>query len=145
MQERASVEKSIATRGPSDESRQATLLAAAADPIRLRILALVRKPRAVHEICRELGMAQPRVSHHLAILREADLVTVEPQGRRRLYRWAVDPPGPVRDLQSLLVRWFPTAGGPNRAVESGGEEGGEGRLGSAGPSPAAGDMDDYLL
>jgi DNA-binding transcriptional ArsR family regulator len=34
----------------------------------------------------ELGMSQPAVSQHLAVLRAAGLVNVEVDGRRRLYR-----------------------------------------------------------
>ena len=46
-----------------------------ADPTRVRILALLqREELAVQELMGVLGMAQSRVSRHLAILREAGLL-----------------------------------------------------------------------
>jgi DNA-binding transcriptional ArsR family regulator len=114
MQERleqnpASIGKSIAVAPSRDESRWASLLAAAGDPIRLRILGMLREPLAVTDLCHELNMAQPRVSHHLAVLRESGLLTCEPRGRRRIYRWAITSSPPVRDLQELLRRWLAMA------------------------------------
>ena len=45
------------------------------DPTRVRILALLeREELAVQELMDVLGMAQSRVSRHLAILREANLL-----------------------------------------------------------------------
>lgn len=42
--------------------------------------------RTVNEIVDEIGMSQPTVSHHLAVLREAGLVKTEKQGKNVLYR-----------------------------------------------------------
>lgn len=54
---------------------------------RRRLLRLVRdEPMAVGSLADELRMTQPAVSQHLAVLRDAGLVTVERDGRRRLYR-----------------------------------------------------------
>ncbi len=41
--------------------------------------------RSVGEITEEMGVAQPTVSHHLAILREAGLVDVREEGRQTFY------------------------------------------------------------
>ena len=60
---------------------------ALASPARRRLLQLVRdRARSVGDLRAELDVSQPAVSQHLAILRDAGLVTVEADGRRRLYR-----------------------------------------------------------
>jgi ArsR family transcriptional regulator len=41
--------------------------------------------RSVGDLARDLGVTQPTVSHHLALLREAGLVDVRRQGRRTFY------------------------------------------------------------
>lgn len=41
--------------------------------------------RSVGELARELEVTQPTVSHHLAFLRDANLVLVRPQGRQTFY------------------------------------------------------------
>ncbi len=41
--------------------------------------------RSVSEITDKMGVAQPTVSHHLAILREAGLVDVREEGRQTFY------------------------------------------------------------
>jgi len=40
---------------------------------------------SVNEIVKKLEVSQPTVSHHLAILREADLVTVREEGKQTFY------------------------------------------------------------
>ena len=40
---------------------------------------------SVSEIVEKLDVSQPTVSHHLAILREADLVTVREDGKQTFY------------------------------------------------------------
>ena len=61
----------------------AELLAAMADPVRLRLLSLVA---AQGEICScdlegPLGRSQPTVSHHTRILADAGLITGEKRGK----------------------------------------------------------------
>jgi ArsR family transcriptional regulator len=57
---------------PADLSRVVQGLKAAADPTRLRLLALLSHGElAVHEICEVLAQSQPRVSRHLRLLTEA--------------------------------------------------------------------------
>jgi ubiquinone/menaquinone biosynthesis C-methylase UbiE/DNA-binding transcriptional ArsR family regulator len=63
------------------------VLRAAAEPTRLRILALLaREELAVLELCRILGQSQPRVSRHLRLLSEAGLVERFPDGAWVFYR-----------------------------------------------------------
>src|SRR5579862_953210 len=65
------------------------VLRAAAEPTRLRILALLaREELAVLELTRILGQSQPRVSRHLKILAEAGLVERFPDGAWVFYRLA---------------------------------------------------------
>src|SRR3990170_1380685 len=63
----------------------AGLLAALADPVRLRIVSmLAAAPQGAAcgcELESPLGLAQPTVSHHLRILREAGLIVGERRGR----------------------------------------------------------------
>jgi DNA-binding transcriptional ArsR family regulator len=59
---------------------------ALADETRQEIMRLVCcQWRAVGELAVALGVTQPTVSHHLAILREAGLVMVRPEGRQTYY------------------------------------------------------------
>ena len=41
--------------------------------------------RSVTEIVEHTGVSQPTVSHHLAVLRDAGLVTIRPDGRQTFY------------------------------------------------------------
>ena len=60
------------------------------DPTRVRILALLeREELAVQELMDVLGMAQSRVSRHLAILREAGLLRDRRDGTFVFYRLAL--------------------------------------------------------
>ena len=79
--------------GEIDEVRagaMAPLLAALGDPVRLRILSiLMASPDGSCCGCdmeEPLGLAQPTISHHLKVLREAGLVEGEKQGRWVHYR-----------------------------------------------------------
>src|SRR5579875_3443764 len=71
----------------------AHLVRALADPHRLVILAMLASTRegvCVCEFTEALPLNQPTVSHHLRILREADLVTCERRGTWVYYRIAPD-------------------------------------------------------
>ena len=62
-----------------------------AEPRRRRILDLLREQeQAVGDLVSALGISQPGVSKHLKLLREAGLVSVRPDGQRRLYRLEPD-------------------------------------------------------
>jgi ArsR family transcriptional regulator len=57
----------------SDETRQKIMNLCCCDSL------------SVNEIVEKLDVSQPTVSHHLAILREADLVTVRWEGKQTFY------------------------------------------------------------
>jgi len=54
---------------------------------------------SVSDLCARLGLDQPRVSSHLALLREAGLVGVETRGRQRVY--SLSGPSPALALSTL--------------------------------------------
>jgi DNA-binding transcriptional ArsR family regulator len=64
----------------------AEVLTALADPTRRHIFeALREQPRTVGELAKGRPVSRPAVSQHLRVLEAARLVSVEPQGNRRLY------------------------------------------------------------
>jgi len=72
------------------------------DPTRVRILALLeREELAVQEIMEVLGMAQSRVSRHLAILREAGLLRDRRDGTFVIYTLAPPREPPWREAWEL--------------------------------------------
>jgi ArsR family transcriptional regulator len=75
------------------------------DPTRLRILALLeREELAVQELMDILGMAQSRVSRHLAILREAGLLRDRRDGTYVFYRFESAAEGPWQETWELARR-----------------------------------------
>ncbi len=77
-------------------SRLDELLRAAGDPTRLRILNLLRQGSVcVCDLQQVLGLPQPTVSRHLAVLRHAGLVADVRSGNRVLYSL-----GPVDCVQA---------------------------------------------
>lgn len=63
-----------------------------ADPNRRRILDLLREgPADVTELVAQLGISQPLASKHLGVLRDAEAVAVQVDGKRRVYHLADDP------------------------------------------------------
>jgi DNA-binding transcriptional ArsR family regulator len=80
-------------------------LRALAEPNRRAILRLVRdEPRSVNEITEQLGISQQGVSQHLQVLREAGLLAVRRDGRRRLYE--VRPEG-LDSVEAFLAELWP--------------------------------------
>lgn len=68
------------------------ILDVVAEPRRRDILELLRRgERRVGDLAEDLGLAQPTVSKHLKVMREAGLVTVRPDAQRRWYRLVPDP------------------------------------------------------
>ena len=64
----------------------AGIFSAFADETRLRILNLLcGRELCVCDICEVLGEIQPKVSRHLAVLREAGLVRVRREGKWKFY------------------------------------------------------------
>ena len=80
---------------------------AVAEPRRREILdALTGGERAVNDLVRQLGLAQPQVSKHLRVLREVGAVDVRDEGRRRLYRLNGQALKPIHDwVQSYERSW----------------------------------------
>jgi DNA-binding transcriptional ArsR family regulator len=75
-------------------------LRAIADPRRREILALVRERELpAGEIAARFDVTRPAISQHLAVLRDAGLVTERRSGTRRLYRAR---PGGTAELRAWL-------------------------------------------
>ncbi len=91
------------------------------DPTRLRILRLLESEElVVQELMEVLGMAQSRVSRHLAILREASLVSDRRDGTYVFYRLAPPPEGSWHGAWELVRRSLrddPTAERDARALQ----------------------------
>ena len=64
----------------------AEVFTALADPTRRHIFEALRgQPKTVGELAQGQPVSRPAVSQHLKVLESAGLVSVEPQGNRRLY------------------------------------------------------------
>jgi DNA-binding transcriptional ArsR family regulator len=74
--------------------------AAISDPIRRRVLELVRdRELPAGELAAEFEVSRPAVSRHLRVLREAGLVHERREGKQRLYR---ADPQPLAELREWL-------------------------------------------
>jgi DNA-binding transcriptional ArsR family regulator len=74
-----------------------------ADPTRRRIVEVLRRgERSVGELVQAVDIGQPGVSRQLAILEDADFVTVRPEGRRRLYSLR---PEPFKELSQFVTTY----------------------------------------
>lgn len=75
-------------------------LAALADPVRRQLLELLAGGEvAAGDLAGRFPVSRPAISRHLRVLREAGLVTVRSDGKRRLY--ALDP-RPLRQIDDWL-------------------------------------------
>lgn len=74
----------------ADATDLATLFKVLADPARLRLLSLVAATEGGEacacDLVEPVGRSQPTVSHHLALLVDAGLLTREKRGRWAWYR-----------------------------------------------------------
>jgi DNA-binding transcriptional ArsR family regulator len=78
-------------------------LGALADPIRREVVDLLAGGEiSAGDLAGRFPVSRPAISRHLRVLREAGLVRVRTEGRRRLY--ALDP-APLRELDSWLDRY----------------------------------------
>jgi DNA-binding transcriptional ArsR family regulator len=76
---------------------------ALAEPHRRQILDLLRQgERPAGEFVKRLELSQPGVSKHLKVLREAGLVTVRADGKRRLYSLRAEP---LAEVDTWLGRY----------------------------------------
>lgn len=86
--------------------REATVLKAIADSYRLRIIATLARapdPVCVCDFTDALPLNQPTVSHHLRILRDAQLVTCERRGTWVYYQLA---PDALRRIEAAIATIF---------------------------------------
>lgn len=78
--------------------------AAIADPIRRRVLELVRdRELPAGELAAHFAVSRPAVSKHLRVLRAAGLVRERREGRLRLYR---ADPAPLAELRRWLDSYW---------------------------------------
>jgi DNA-binding transcriptional ArsR family regulator len=78
----------------------AAVMEALAEPSRRRIVELLRDGElSVGDLAGGTGLAQPAVSKHLKVLKEAGLVDVRREAQRRLYRIR---PQPLAELDAWL-------------------------------------------
>ncbi len=78
-------------------------LQALSEPHRLAILSMLADgERPAGDFVEALPIAQPTVSKHLSVLREAGLVTVRKDAQRRLYSLN---PAPLKELDVWLAQY----------------------------------------
>ena len=78
--------------------------AAISDPIRRRVLELVRdRELPAGELAAEFDVSRPAVSRHLRVLRDTGLVQERREGRLRLYR---ADPAPLVELREWLESYW---------------------------------------
>ena len=89
--------------GREQAEATAQLLKAVADPVRLRLLSLIRSSKGqeacVCDLTPAVGLSQPTVSHHLKVLTEAGLVT---RDRRGTWAWFRLVPSRLDDLAAIF-------------------------------------------
>lgn len=92
-------------------------LDAISHPGRREMLRLVLEGELpVSELAERIGVSQPAASQHLKVLRDAGLVRVRVDGRRRLY--AVDADGLERLRAELDAYWGPALAALKDAAET---------------------------
>ena len=92
---------------PEDFEAEAALFKAVGDPHRLRMLATLARADAEVCVCDftdALPLNQPTVSHHLRVLREAELVTCERRGTWVYYVLASDALARVRAATRAVLQ-----------------------------------------
>lgn len=84
----------------------AKVYAALSDPIRLRILALVARERAlcVCELVDALGLSQPKISRHCKALNEAGVLNSRRQAQWVIYSLADDVPDWIHQTREAALQ-----------------------------------------
>ncbi|KGN40111.1 transcriptional regulator [Knoellia aerolata DSM 18566] len=81
----------------------AVALKAVADPVRLRLLSIIRDSdggeACVCDLTPAVGLSQPTVSHHLKVLTEAGLIEREKRGTWAWFRLV---PSRLEELRAIL-------------------------------------------
>ncbi|GAA3550224.1 hypothetical protein GCM10022222_37220 [Amycolatopsis ultiminotia] len=87
----------------ADAERAAPLFKALGDPLRIRLVSLIRHSPGGEacfcDLAEEFAMPQPTLSHHLRVLVSAGLLTRERRGTWSWYRLV---PEPLEGLRTLL-------------------------------------------
>jgi ArsR family transcriptional regulator, arsenate/arsenite/antimonite-responsive transcriptional repressor len=87
---------------------------AIADPTRRRILKYLRSgERTAGELAEYAGVSRTALSHHLTVLKLADLVRVERRGQFQVYSLNTTV---FQDLMAQIMEWF---GGMDASPETG--------------------------
>lgn len=85
--------------GDATLERQSALHRALADPLRLKILAMLAvQPLCVCVIKAVLGIADSKLSYHLSVLRKTGLIVGEAQGNWIIYRLTADGEAWIRQI-----------------------------------------------
>lgn len=104
---------------PHDLAEAAALFKALADPVRVKLLALVRQAPGGEacfcDLADEFDMPQSSLSHHLKILVRAGLLSRE---RRGTWSWYRVEPEPLDVMSALLEPGGPFRGDPDAAPRS---------------------------
>src|SRR5262245_44343921 len=94
-------------RTPLDIVMSSTLksLRALGDPTRLRIMALLERDElSVNELQEITRLGQSRISTHLGLLGDAELVQSRREGKRTFYRWSQELDAAAQECVKLAVR-----------------------------------------
>jgi ArsR family transcriptional regulator, zinc-responsive transcriptional repressor len=88
-----------------DLRRLRTLYRALGDETRLRMIGLLAEvgPMPVNQLSREVGLSQPLISWHLRILRLANIVDTQRQGRTVICRLRTDAFEELHDAEARLI------------------------------------------
>ncbi|MBI3562863.1 MAG: helix-turn-helix transcriptional regulator [Gammaproteobacteria bacterium] len=82
-----------------------TVFKALADPSRRKLLDRLhaKNGQTLSELCKGLGMARQSVTQHLGLLEDANLVSVQWQGREKLHYFN---PVPIHEIYERWIRKF---------------------------------------
>ena len=92
----------------SDKKQERDVYVAIADPTRRKLIRLLADAEELplHELTTQFQMGRTAVSKHLAILKEADLVTNRKVGRETRYRLNAAPLQEVKDWLSFYEKFW---------------------------------------
>jgi len=82
-----------------------TVFKALADPSRRALLDRLhaKNGQSLTDLCQGLGMARQSVTQHLGVLEDANLISVQWQGREKLHYFN---PVPIHDIYERWIRKF---------------------------------------
>ncbi len=90
----------------AEARKVAALLAAVAEPTRLRVLwQLAKGPEHVGALADAIGIFMVNMSHHLGVMKQAGVLEDEKDGRRVIYKLRADvfTPGTTPDVLGILT------------------------------------------